>query len=164
MDFAYIARGDGSCLLCGQRARERWHVVVDCAVVVELWRRLGAVVGEWGGPDVGRVEMALGRDGREPGTVLRNRLGFTLRSVVHSMRGVRMGGVDETVDRLWLLFLKRLRKELMEEWYTAKLVGNVVLFASRVLIGGVLGRLEDGEVRWGALFDGIGYNYWDLFY
>ena len=60
MDFAYIARGDGSCLLCGQWARERWHVVVECEVVCELWGRLGGVVGVWGGPAVGRVEMALG--------------------------------------------------------------------------------------------------------
>ena len=109
MDFAYIARGDGHCMLCGEWARERWHVVVDCWVVRDLWARFGAVVEVWGGRDVGRAEMALGRDGRDPGTVVRNRLGYTLRSVVHSMRGVRSGGVDETVDRLWSLFLRRLR-------------------------------------------------------
>ena len=163
MDFAYIARGDGHCMLCGKWARERWHVVVDCRVVCDLWGRLGAVVEVWGGRLVGRLEMALGRDGRDPGTVVRNRLGYTLRSVVHSMRGVRSGGVDETVDRLWSLFLRRLRKELVEEWYTARLMGSVTLFASRVLVDGVLGELEDGEVKWGPLFEGVGYSYWDLF-
>ena len=112
---------------------------------------------------MGRLEMALGRNGRDPGTVLRNRLGFTLRSVVHSMRGVRSGGVDVTVDRLWSLFLRRLRKELVEEWYTARLMGNVTLFASRTLVDGVLGELEGGLVKWGPLFEGVGYSYWDLF-
>ena len=112
---------------------------------------------------MGRLEMALGRDGRDPGTVVRNRLGYTLRSVVHSMRGVRSGGVDETVDRLWSLLLQRLRRELVEEWYTARLMGSVTLFASRVLVDGVLGVLEEGEVRWGPLLEGVGYSYWDLF-
>ena len=55
MDFAYIARGDGHCMLCGDWARERWHVVVDCRVVRDLWARLGAVVEVWGGRSVGRL-------------------------------------------------------------------------------------------------------------
>ena len=117
----------------------------------------------WGGPAVGRVEMALGKEGGDPGTALRNRLGFTLRSTVHRMRGVRVGGVQETVDRLWSLFLGFLRKELVEEWYTAKLEGNVMLFASRVLVDGVIGTMEGGAITWGPLFDGVGYRYWDLF-
>ena len=163
MDFAYIARGDGDCLLCGQRARERWHVVVECGVVVELWRKLGEVVGVWGGPAVGRLEMALGRAGTDQGTVVRNRLGFTLRSAVHRMRGMRVGGFEETVGRLWSIFLRSLRRELEEEWCVARMEGSVTLFASRVLVGGVLGSMEEGEVTWGPLFDGVGYRYWDLF-
>ena len=163
MDFAYIARGDGFCLLCGQRARERWHVVVDCEVVVRLWGRLLGVVGVWGGAVLERAEMAHGMGGTGDGTVIRNRLGFTLRSVVQSMRGVRVGGIDETVDRLWSLFLRCLKKELVEEWYVAKLQGSVTRFASQVLIGGVLGTLVDGAVVWGPLFDDVGYRYWDLF-
>ena len=80
------------------------------------------------------------------------------------MRGVRVGGVDETVDRLWSLFLRRLRQELVEEWYVAKLEGNVALFASRVLVDGVLGVMEDGAVVWGPIFDAVSYRYWDLFF
>ena len=148
--------------MCGQVARERWHVVVGCEVVVELWRRLEEVVEGWGGP-VGRAEMALGMGGTGPGTDIRNRMGFTLRSAVQSMRGVRVGGVDETADRIWSLFLRRLKKELVEGWYVAKLEGSVTLFASRVLVGGVLGVLQDGAVVWGPIFDGVGYRYWDLF-
>ena len=164
MDYAYIARGDGSCPMCGERARERWHVVVDCEVVRRLWVKLGGVVERWGGAVVERREMALGRGGRDPGTAVRNRLGFTLRSAIQSMRGVRVGGVEETVDNIWSLFLRRLRKELVEEWYVASLVGGVAQFEARVLVDGVLGEMRDGAVVWGAIFAGVGYGYWDLFY
>ena len=79
------------------------------------------------------------------------------------MRGVRVGGIAETVDRLWSLFLRCLRKELVEEWYVAKLGQTVAQFASQVLVDGVLGTLVDGAVVWGPVFDGVGYRYWDLF-
>ena len=164
MDYAYIARGDGSCPMCGERARERWHVVVDCEVVRRLWLRLGGVVERWGGAAVERREMALGRVGRDPGTAVRNRLGFTLRSAIQSMRGVRVGGVEETVDNIWSLFLRRLRRELVEEWYVASLVGGVAQFEARVLVDGVLGEMRDGAVVWGAVFAGVAYGYWDLFF
>ena len=150
-------------MLCGQWARRRWHVVVECEVVVRLWRRLGGVVEVWGGGEVDRAEMALGCEGRGPGVGLRNRLGFTLRSAIMGMRGVRVGDVEETVDRLWSLFLRRLRKELVEEWYVARLEGSVGVFERQVCVGGVLAEVRDGEVEWGALFGGVGYRYWDLF-
>ena len=163
MDYAYIARGDGRCRLCGEWARQRWHVVVECEVVCQLWGRLGGVVEVWGGGVVDRCEMALGCEGRDPGGVLRNRLGFTLRSTIMGMRGRRLGGVGETVDQLWSLFLRRLRKELVEEWYVARLEGGVASFEKRVCVGGVLAEVREGEVEWGALFDGVRYRYWDLF-
>ena len=74
-----------------------------------------------------------------------------------------MGDVEETVDRLWSLFLRRLRKELVEEWYVARLEGGVGVFERQVCVGGVLAEVRDGEVEWGALFGGVGYRYWDLF-
>ena len=79
------------------------------------------------------------------------------------MRGVRLGGVGVTVDQLWSLFLRRLRKELVEEWYVARLEGSVGSFEKRVCVGGVLAEVREGEVKWGALFDDVGYRYWDLF-
>ena len=94
---------------------------------------------------------------------MRNRLGFTLRSTVMGMRGVRVSGVEETVDQLWSLFLRRLRKELVEEWYVARLEGSVGSFERRVCVGGVLAEVREGEVEWGALFDNARYRYWDLF-
>ena len=94
---------------------------------------------------------------------MRNRLGFTLRSTIMGMRGVRLGGVGVTVDQLWSLFLRRLRKELVEEWYVARLEGSVGSFEKRVCVGGVLAEVREGEVMWGALFDGVRYRYWDLF-
>ena len=138
-------------------------MVVECEVVVKLWERLVGIVGVWGSVVVERAEMAHGIGGTGHGTVVRNRLGFTLRSVVHRMRGLHVGGIEVTVDRLWSLFLRCLKKELVEEWYVARLEGNVALFASRVLIGGVLGTLTDGVVVWAPVFNGVGYRYWDLF-
>ena len=44
MDAAYIARGDGACEMCGVQARERWHTVLDCPVVVGLWGKLSATL------------------------------------------------------------------------------------------------------------------------
>ena len=67
MDYAYIARGDGCCCLCGEWARQRWHIVVECEVVRQLWGRLGGVVEVGGGGVVDRCEMALGCEGRDPG-------------------------------------------------------------------------------------------------
>ena len=164
MDYAYVARGDGNCPMCGQWARRRWHVVVECRVVGELWRRLGVEVAVLGGGEaVGTREMALGREGRDRGTALRNRLGYALRSAVMSMRGVRVGGFGETVDRIWSLFLHRLRRELVEEWYVARMEGSVALFESRVLVGGLLGRMVGGAVEWCGMMGAVGYRYWDLY-
>ena len=164
MDYAYIARGDGMCHMCGQWARKRWHVVVECQVVRGLWRRFGEeVAGLGGGATVEVVEMVLGRGGKDRGTDLWNRMGFTLRSVVMSLRAVRVGGIEETVDHIWSHFLRCLKKELVEEWYVSRLEGSVAVFESRVLVGGFLGRLEDGTVEWGGLMRGVGYQYWNLF-
>ena len=80
-----------------------------------------------------------------------------------SMRVVRVGGLEETVDRIWSLFLHRLKKELVEEWYVSRLEGDVAAFESRVLVGGLLGRLVDGVVEWSGMMEGVGYQYWDLF-
>ena len=69
-----------------------------------------------------------------------------------------MGGVEETLDQLWSLFLRRLRKELVEEWYVARMEGGVGSFESQVCVGGVLGEAREGKLVWGALFDGIRYQ------
>ena len=79
------------------------------------------------------------------------------------MRAVRVGGLGATVDRLWSTFLLRLKKELVEEWYVSRLEGDVAVFGSRVLVGGLLGRLVDGVVEWSGMMEGVGYQYWDLF-
>ena len=139
-------------------------MVVECRVVGELWRRFGEEVAELGGGvTVEVVEMALGRGGRDRGTDLRNGMGFTLRSAIMSLRAVRVGGIEETVDHIWSHFLRCLKKELVEEWYVSRLEGSVAVFESRVLVGGFLGRLEDGTVEWGRLMRGVGYQYWNLF-
>ena len=108
-------------------------------------------------------EMAFGLTGNDKKTKLRNRLGFTLRSTVMSMRAIRSGDVDATVDRLWSIYLKRLKKELVEEWFCDKLNGTILLFESRTLVAGLLGRLNEGSVQWSAIFDGVPYDYWDLY-
>ena len=45
----------------------------------------------------------------------------------------------------------------------ARLEGDVGSFERRVCVGGVLAEVIGGEVEWGALFDGVRYQYWDLF-
>ena len=80
-----------------------------------------------------------------------------------SLRAVRMGGIEEAVDRLWSLFLRRLKKEVVEEWYVARMEGGVAVFEARVLVGGLLGRMDGGAVVWAPLFGDMGYRYWDLF-
>ena len=164
MDHAYIGRGDGHCLLCGEWARRRWHVITECEVVKLLWQRLGLMVQPLGlNNTMDQREMAFGLTGNDKKTKLRNRLGFTLRSTVMSMRAIRSGDVDATVDRLWSIYLRRLKKELIEEWLCDKLNGSIVLFEARTLVAGLLGRLTEGNVEWSAIFDGVSYNYWDLF-
>ena len=90
-------------------------------------------------------------------------MSFILRSVVMTMRGIRVGGVEETVDRLWSIFLRRLKKEVIEEWYLAKLEGSITLFESRTLVAGLLGRLVDGGVEWSAELSQVTYDYFNLY-
>ena len=80
-----------------------------------------------------------------------------------SNRGISVGGIDATVDRLWSIFLQRLKKELIEELFTAKLEGDVTLFESRNLDDGLLGRLVNGCVVWSAHLEPATYNYFDLY-
>ena len=149
--------------MCGEVARERWHVVTECRVVRELWDRLGPVLGRISRGAVVRGEMAFGPLGESAAEVLRRRLGFALRSAVHTMRGVEMGGVGRAVEKVWEMFVGRLRRELMEEFLVRRYEGRLEVFAASVLIGGELGRLEAGGVVWGGILEGVGYRGWDLF-
>ena len=80
-----------------------------------------------------------------------------------TMRGITLGGFDVTVDRLWSTFLQRLKKELIEEFFTAKLEGDVTLFESRNLVDGLLGRLDDGCLVWSVHLEPATYNYFELY-
>ena len=64
---------------------------------------------------------------------------------------------------MWSIYLRRVKKELVEEWLYEKLNGNIVLFEARTLVAGLLGRLNEGSVEWSAVFDGVPYDYWDLY-
>ena len=164
MDHAYILRGDGLCRLCGIFARFRWHVVIECETVQKLWKKLLDMVAPLGGTTVLQpIEMAFGLDANDEKTKLRNRMSFILRSVVMTMRAIRVGGVEETVDRLWSIFLRRLKTEVVEEWYLAKLEGSLTLFESRTLVAGLLGRLVNGCVEWNAELSEVTYDYFNLF-
>ena len=164
MDHAYIGRGNGNCCLCNQWARNRWHIVLECQVVKKLWKKLADLVAPLGGTSVIEpLEMAFGLNGNDKKTKLRNKLSFICRSTVMSNRGISVGGIDATVDRLWSIFLQRLKKELIEEFFTAKLEGDVTLFESRNLVDGLLGRLVNGCVVWSAHLEPATYNYYDLY-
>ena len=80
------------------------------------------------------------------------------------MRGLELGGVDVAVERVWALFVARLRRQLQQEWVLAMWQGKVGSFEASVLIGGVLGKMvEGGVVEWCGILGGVGYNGWDLF-
>ena len=66
-------------------------------------------------------------------------------------------------DRLWSIFLRRLKTEVVEEWYLAKLEGSLTLFESRTLVAGLLGRLVNGCVEWNAELSEVTYDYFNLF-
>ena len=163
MAMAWVGDGNGECRLCGEAARERWHVVVECRVVRELWERLGPTLDRISKGAVVKGEMAFGPLGETAADALRRRLGFGLRSAIHTMRGVEFGGVGRAVERVWGLFVGRLRKELLEEYLVRRWEGKLEVFAATVLIGGELGRLEAGGVVWGGILEGVGYRGWDLF-
>ena len=160
----WVGDGNGECRLCGEVARERWHVVIECEVVRRLWRRLEPTLIRVVDMQVVEGEMAFGPLGERAADRLRRRLGFGLRSAVHTMRGLELGSVEVAVERVWSLFVGRLRKQLQQEWILAVWQGKVGSFAASVLVGGVLGKMvEGGVVEWCGILDGVGYREWDLF-
>ena len=139
-------------------------MLVDCPVVVHVWDRLWMValrllVGE----PVDRVEMGLAKGDSTPRWKLRRRLGFTLRSAIHSLRAADFLNHQDAETRIWRLFLRRLKSDLMEDYYVGRLSGNLADFEARVMVGGVLGRMNEGRVLWGGLLENVECQYWDLF-
>ena len=164
MDHAYILRGDGLCSLCSQCARNRWHIITECDVVIKLWEKFAQNISALAGSlTVQKHEMAFGLPDKDRATVLRTRLGFTLRATIMSLRGIRTGDINQTVDHLWSVFLRRLKKELVEEYYTAKLEGNLILFEKRTLVNDFLGHITDSELQWSDFISEVQYDYWNLF-
>ena len=165
MDMAYIRRGDGVCEMCGVSARERWHTVIECQVVVELWGKLSATLVRLDNRAVTGREMGLGLTGESERIRLRNRLGYTLRSAVLAMRWVRIREVGRAVGNIWAAFLVQLKRELVEDFWVAKFGGVLGAFESGVLAGGVLGKLgEGGGVEWGDLLGDTRVGYWELYH
>ena len=133
-------------------------------MVKKLWQKLGLLVEPLSGNvTIDSKEMAFGLTGNDKKTKLRNRISFTLRSTIMSMRGLKIGNMEATVDRLWQTFLQNLKKNLIEDWYVAKLEGSVVLFEAHTLVGGLLGQLTEGEVVWSSIFDEIRFCYYNIF-
>ena len=96
--------------------------------------------------------MGLGGTGTGKAWNLRNRLGFTMRSAVHSLRAVPFLAEASAGERIWSLFLARLKKGLVEDHYTARLNGDLGEFERRVLVGGILGRLDGSWADgWGGI-------------
>ena len=164
MDHAYIARGDGCCRMCGIFARERWHIIVECQVVRNLWNRLSATLGQIKEGDISQREMGLGLQGTGDRIRLRNRLGYTLRAAVLRMRARDFGNARTAEGVIWSVFRVRLKRELVEDYWVAKLVGDLGSFRDGVLLGDILGQLgPEEDVEWGGLLGDVGVGYWDLF-
>jgi hypothetical protein len=168
MAMAYVVDdpGNGVCGLCGVYARERWHIVVGCGVVDGLWGRLGATLGRLDSRGVTRRERALGLEGSGEAVRLRNRLGYTLRMAVLRARGEDYGNRERAGRLVWASFRVGLKRELVQEWWGAKLDGNTGRFNREVFVEGVLGRIDErGQVVWlGLVGEGeVGVDYWTLF-
>ena len=164
MDFAYIGRGDGKCEMCGQTARARWHTILECQVTKNLWDRLGPTLTKLDSTPTSAWEMGLGLEGLSDRVRLRNRLTFTLRSAILAMRWIAVRNVELATFNIWSAFLTQLKRELVEEYWTAKLNGGVANFVRDSLAGDVLGKLnDDGFLEWGSLLEHVRVGYWDLY-
>ena len=165
MDQAYIHRGDGICEMCGVYARERWHTVTECGTVVELWQRLKPQLEALDSRPITKKEMGLGLVGKGEKLALRNRLAFTLRSAVLAMRWIHIRDVQRAADNIWSSFRVQLKRELVEDFWVAKMHGDMALFEKAVLAGGVLGSMgNDGFVCWGEWLRDVKVGYWELFH
>ena len=151
--------------MCKARAEERWHIIIDCPVVKALWTQLSdSFIQFLVDEPVTRVEMSFGLRANTNAVKLRNRLGYTLRSAIHSLRAERFINEREARNRIWSLFLYRLKRDIAEDYQTAKLNGNLESFERRVLIRGLIGTLS--RVRgliWGGLLQNVGLHYYHLF-
>ena len=164
-DHAYIGRGDGMCEMCGVFARQRWHTVIECQVVKDLWDRLSVTLVRLDNRGVTAQEMALGLIGQGDRIRLRNRLGYTLRSAVLAMRWIGVRDVGRAVGNIWGSFLVQLKRELVEGYWVGRLGGGLGPFTREVLVDGVLGSMGgDGVVEWGPLLDGVWVGYWQLYH
>ena len=164
MDHAYIRRGDGICEMCGVFARQRWHTVIECQVVLDLWDKLSATLVRLDNRAVTVREMALGLIGKGDRIRLRNRLGYTLRSAVLGMRWIGWRNVERAVASIWAAFLVQLKRELVGEYWVGRLGMGPANFGRSALIGGVLGKLRpDGGVEWGPLLAEVRVGYWELY-
>ena len=164
MDYAYTGRGDGNCEMCGVYARERWHTILECRVTRDLWAKLSPTLLKLDSAAVSNWEMGLGLEGLSDRVRLRNRLTFTLRSSILAMRWIAVRNVERAVFNIWTAFLVQLKKELLEEYWTGKLTGDVSTFVRDSLVGAVLGKITDGGVlEWGPLLDQVRVGYWELY-
>ena len=164
MDQAYIGRGDGICEMCGERARERWHTILECQVTKSLWDKLSPTLLKLDPTPISSREMGLGLVGPSGRVRLRNRLAFTLRSAILAMRWIAVRDVERATFNIWTAFLTQLKKELVEEYWTGKMYGGIANFVRDSLVGDVLGKMgNDGVLEWGPLLENVRVGYWDLY-
>ena len=164
MDQAYIGRGDGVCEMCNEGARERWHTILECQVTKSLWDKLSPTLLKLDPTPVSPREMGLGLVGLSDRVRLRNRLAFTLRSAVLAMRWIAVRDVERATFNIWTAFLTQLKRELVEEYWTAKMYGGIANFVRDSFAGEVLGKMgENGVLEWGPLLEHVRVGYWDLY-
>ena len=109
--------------------------------------------------------MALGLIEKGDKITLRNRLAYTLRSAVLAMRWIHIRDVQRAADNIWSSFKVQLKRELVEDYWVAKMGGDIGKFEKCVLVGGVLGELgDDGNVCWGEWLRDVKVGYWELFH
>ena len=151
--------------MCGVFARERTHTILLCPVVMELWNRLEPHLLMLDSSPTSKHEMALGLAGSGAKVALRNRIAFTLRSAVLAMRWIKIRNIERAAENIWGSFLTNLKREVLEDYWVAKIHGTMEEFEQSTLVNGVLGTMgANGFICWSPWLLDIRVGYWDIFY
>ena len=136
-----------------------------CPVVLELWHRMEPHLLKLDPTPITKKEMALGLTGSGAKVALRNKITYTLRSAVLAMRWISIRDTQRAADNTWGSFLTQLKREIMEDFWTAKIHGKISEFEQTALAEGVIGELgDDGFVIWSGWLRDIRVGYWELFH
>ena len=146
------------CPLCNKVPDDIFHILVDCAFIIPLWRRIEPVLLQIISIPLSKQELAFGLQPRSRvdrnATVLRNWMTFNLRH--HIMREERrayyFGSYTNAHQQKFIRnFNRTMQKDLTEKHLLYKFRGLQNEFDSIVTVGNVLRVDGDGEYVWNSI-------------